>query len=322
MIMKNLTTIHLSQARTILNRLALGLTISTLIGACAWAQESSDPAIDATTTTPIYYNFDNVVFQGDTFVQLLGVNKHGKIAGYHGSGVTGHPNKGFVLTLPNSFSTENFPNSAQTQVIGINDSNETTGFFVDQKGLTHGFIRDSVRFKQVDYPGTTFTQLLGINNFDETAGYYADAAGIDHAFVFNRFGNLFEVFTTPLAPGGAQATGINDAGWVSGFYIDAKNVNHGFLLAQGKLTTLDFPNSTFTQALGIDQQGNVVGFYMDQGQLSHGFHYNYATKKFQSIDDPQGVGTTVVNGINQNGTIVGFYVDGKGNTDGFVGTPE
>ena len=40
-----------------------------------------------------------------TFNQLLGINNHGQIAGYFGSGAAGHPNKGYVLNLgqPSSF---------------------------------------------------------------------------------------------------------------------------------------------------------------------------------------------------------------------------
>ena len=51
----------------------------------------------------------------------------------------------------------------------------------------------------------------------------------------------------------------------------------------------------------------------------HGFVY--AGGVFTTVDDPGGVGTTIVNGINDLGQLVGFYVDSNGNTDGFVATP-
>ena len=78
-------------------------------------------------------------------------------------------------------------------------------------------------------------------------------------------------------------------------------------------------NSAFTQALGVNNQEHVVGTYVDIAGATHGFLY--INGKFQSIDDPNGIGTTVVNGINSRDRIVGFYVDSTGNTDGFVGTP-
>jgi len=52
----------------------------------------------------------------------------------------------------------------------------------------------------------------------------------------------------------------------------------------------------------------------------HGFVY--AGGVFTTVNDPNGVNTTIVNGINDKGQLVGFYVNG-GNTLGFVAnTPE
>lgn len=55
-----------------------------------------------------------------TFNQLLGINNHGVIAGYFGSGtvVNGklHPNKGYTLSQPyaqGNYTNENFPGSVQ-----------------------------------------------------------------------------------------------------------------------------------------------------------------------------------------------------------------
>src|SRR5712691_7250571 len=47
------------------------------------------------------YTFKTLNDHADpTFNQLLGINNHGKIAGYFGSGATGHPNKGYTLSPP------------------------------------------------------------------------------------------------------------------------------------------------------------------------------------------------------------------------------
>ncbi len=40
--------------------------------------------------------------------------------------------------------------------------------------------------------------------------------------------------------------------------------------------------------------------------------------KWQSVNDSNGVGSTVVNGLNDRGEMVGFYTDAAGNTDGKV----
>ncbi len=278
-----------------MKRVVFTLTLVVAIWVCAVVTISAREKEKETRFT-----FQTIIFPGDTFTQLLGINDFEVIAGYHGSGAAGHPNKGFVFTFPNTFTPENFPNSAQTQVIGINNRGFTDGFYIDTAGTTHAFLDINGTFTTVDFPGTTFNQLLGLNNFDQAAGYFADAANIDHPYIFDNNGGGFLVITIPVATGGAQATGINDKGSISGFYIDSAGVNHGFLLANGTFTTLDFPAATSTQAFG--------GFIFDDGF-------------FQSVDDPEGVGTTTINGINDRGQLVGFFVDAAGNTDGLAATP-
>src|SRR5229473_5284985 len=252
--------------------LTLGVTVFLYISMSISARENR-------------FSFQTVIFPGDTFTQLLGINDFEMIAGYHGATV----NQGFVFTFPNNFTSENFPGSAQTQVIGINNQGYTDGFYIDNAGTTHGFVDIGGTFTTVDFPGTTFNQLLGLNEYNQAAGYYADAANIDHPYIFDKNGEVFLVITIPGATGGAQATGINDRGSISGFYIDSAGVNHGFLLADGELTTLDFPLSTFTQALGLNDHGDVVGAYMDAAGLTHGFIFD-GKGQFQSVDDPNGVG--------------------------------
>lgn len=270
-------------------------------------------------TAQTTYNFQTVDFTNDKFTQLLGINNSNIIAGYHGASV----NKGFTYDLATGvFTKENFPNSAQTQVIGINNKGKTVGFYVDQAGSVHGFVARAGMFTKADFPGTPFNQLLGQNDFSQAVGYYstkADGTGPDHAYILNEAGNVYEVLTIPHSTS-AQATGINNQSSVCGFYVDAGGVNHGWLLVQGTFTVLDFPMSTGSQALGVNGNGIVVGFYTDSAQNTHGFTYNSATKVWQSIDDPNGVGTTIVNGINDNGLLVGFSGTAPINS-GFVATP-
>ncbi len=284
------------------------------------------PKVNAQDIDPaatVTFKFQTINFSGDVFTQLLGINKDNVIAGYHGSGATGHPNKGFVLTLPNHFALENFPGSVQTQVIGINDAGSTDGFYVDTKGINHGFLNIGSTFETRDYPGTTFNQLLGLNNENQASGFYADAKGIDHGFIFYQNGGAYLVLQDGHAPGGMQVTGTNNVGASCGFYVDGAGVNHAFLLAHGALATLNFPNSTSTQAFGINDSGEIVGTYTDKGGLIHGFIYKGGT--FQEVDDPSGVGMTLINGVNNAGWIVGFYgncATGGPDCHGFVGTPE
>jgi hypothetical protein len=52
----------------------------------------------------------------------------------------------------------------------------------------------------------------------------------------------------------------------------------------------------------------------------HGIIFNSMTDSFTTLDDPNGIGTTLFNGINKSGDIVGFYMDAAGNTDGLLAT--
>ena len=128
------------------------------------------------------------------------------------------------------------------------------------------------------------------------------------------------MITIPAAVGGAQATGVNNSGQICGFYVDSQGVNHGFLLNFGLFLTLDVPNSIFTQALGLNNKGQVVGDYMDSSGATHGFVWTMAGG-FQTVDNPNDIGTTVVNGINDKGVLVGFYGTSPTNS-GFVAFPQ
>ena len=288
-----------------MKRFAITLTFALLLCTSMWGQAA--------------YNFQTVNYPNDTFTQLLGINNNLRIAGYHNF----NTNSGFTLKLPAGFVTENYPNSMMTQVIGINNTGTTDGFYVDNNGNTHGFYDTNGTFTTVDYPGTAFNQLLGQNDMGQASGYYSmsqNNSTPDTPYVYDELGGgVFQVITIPAAAGGAQATGINNSQQISGFYIDSSGVNHGFLLNFGLLVTLDAPGSTFTQALGLNNEGQVVGDYMDAGGNTHGFVWT-SKGGFQTIDEPNGIGTTVVNGINDKGALVGFYGTAPVNS-GFVAFP-
>ena len=265
------------------------------------------------------YTFQTVNYPNDTFTQLLGINGSGDIAGYHGFAV----NQGFTYNMTTQkFTTENFPKSGMTQVIGINNEPfKTAGFFVTPGGKTEGFTDYLGKFTAVNFPKTPFNQLLSQNDHGQAAGYYstkADGSGPDHAYVVDEFGLVFELFQIPGSVS-AQATGINNSEVVCGFTIDSQGNMHGWMKSFGTYTQLDYPGSTGTQALGLNNNGLVVGSYTDANG-SHGFVYNTGDASWQSIDDPNGVGTTVVNGINDKGTLVGFYGTNPDNS-GFIATP-
>jgi hypothetical protein len=277
------------------------------------------------------YTFTTLDDQADpTFNQLLGINSHNVIAGYFGSGATGHPNKGYLLNPPYgqaNYVNENFPGSAQTQVTGIDNLGNTSGFWVTANGTNHGFVEWNGVFRSYNDPLTPHTagsvnQLLGINNAGNAVGFYNDAKAHSHGYELNQATGQF----TPIHVPGVSvvATGINNAGDIVGFATDAGGNTTSWLKIGTTTTAFGFPGGSDTQAFGINSKNQIVGSYLDGGGVLHGFVLTNPlgpVSQWKTIDDPNGIGSTVVNGINTAGDLVGFYTDAAGNTDGMLATP-
>ena len=287
------------------------------------------------------YRFNTLDNQADpTFNQLLGINQHGVIAGYFGSGAAGHPNKGYLLTAPYgqaNYRNENWPESTQTQVTGLNDHGVTVGFWstTNNPGVNgaapvndnRAFVSYHGYFIDGDFPTDSpasppADQLLGVNDHDIAVGFYNDAAGNTHAYSFDIRRNQYTEIT-PSGIANPTAAGINNRGDIAGFGAMPNGQVVGFLLRRdGNVTILNVPGSSMTQALGINDDNEVVGVYQVGGNngVMHGFTWT-AQHGFQTVDDPHGVGGTTINGVNDQGQLVGFYTDAAGNTDGLLATP-
>ena len=295
-------------------------------------------AASASTGGPGYsfVTLDNA--NDPTFNQLLGINDEGTIAGYFGSGMAGHPNKGYVLLPPygqHPYVNENFPGSVQTQVTGLNNRGVTVGFWSNTNmgsgDANFGWISIGGQFRQADFPtgddaSPVVDQLLGVNDSDVAVGFWTDAQGTNHGYEFNALTGQFRSVVDPSDPGlSLTAAAINDSGDVAGVYTTAAGNTDGFLLTHhGRhFTDLAVPGASSTMALGVNNRDEVVGTYTDGSGSSatmHGFTWT-PWAGFTSIDDPHGLGTTTINGVNDRGQLVGFYVDAAGNTDGFLATP-
>jgi hypothetical protein len=303
---------------------ALATAAVTLLGATA--ANAVPVAAGTAQGTPTFRGLNDAA--DPTFNQLLGINNNGVIAGYFGSGVANHPNKGYTLTQPygqGQYVNENFPGSAQTQVIGINNANVTVGFFVDASGATFGFVKRGDRYTKVANPnaaGTTLvTQLLGVNDEGIAAGFYNDATGTAHGFTYDIARRSFHAVRLPSSAGAGAVTvtGINNRGDLSGFYT-AGTTTFAFEIVRGHFRQLSFGGGSNTQALGINSKDQVVGSYVDASGLTHGFAWSQNT--LTTIDEPFALpvvgGGTVVNGLNDSGQLVGFFMDKAGNTEGML----
>jgi hypothetical protein len=301
-------------------------------------------AMPAAQASPLanMYRFVNVINQNDvTFNQELGINNSGVIAGYFGSGAHGHPNKGYTVVntlLPivqDDFIAENFLDSIQTQVIGINNRALTVGFWSNQNTVSgannnFGFVNaGGVQgvFININNPATgkvggiRVNNLLGINDRNTAVGFYVDATGASHGYTFSVTHNTFSAnIDDPKGVGMTTAAAINNLGEIVGFY-GPMGAQHGFLLKNGVFTTIDGPNATSTNLTGLNNRGIAVGFEVDKAGKMHGLVCSVATATCTTLDDPKGIGTTTFNGINDLGQIVGFYVNGADNTIGLLANP-
>jgi hypothetical protein len=317
-------------------RVAAAAVASGLITAGALALGST-AASAATLNAGHGYQFETLDNAHDvTFNQLLGINDHGVIAGYFGSGAQNHPNKGYLLLPPygqGSYVNENFPGSVQTQVTGLNNRGVTVGFWssmnnANQVNDNHGFVDVGGHFRTADFPtgspaSPPVDQLLGVNDSDVAVGFYTDANGNNHGYEYNigqhRFSTVTEAGVTSLT-----AAAVNDRNDVAGFYTNAGGRTDGFIKFRNRtFIDLAVPGASATQALGVSNNDEVVGVYTvgsGSSAQTHGFTWT-PQHGFRTVDDPHGVGTTTINGVNDFGQLVGFYVDGAGNTDGFLATP-
>jgi hypothetical protein len=299
-------------------------------------------ATAASASAAIYpgYSFQTLDNAHDlTFNQLLGINDEGVIAGYFGSGMAGHPNKGYVLPSPDgpgSYLNENFPGSVQTQVTGLNNRSVTVGFWSNTNmgsgDANFGWVNVNGHFREADYPtndpaSPVADQLLGVNDQDVAVGFYTDGQGYTHGYEYNILTNTYSLVTDPHDPqANLTAAAINDNGDVAGFYTTGDGTTDGFVMNHRQHWFIDLavPGASSTTALGVNDSEEVVGTYtVGSGSTAvmHGFTWS-PEGGFTTIDDPHGVGTTTINGVNDRGDLVGFYVDSNGNTDGFLATPQ
>ena len=125
-----------------------------------------------------------------------------------------------------------------TRGYAINPSGEIAGFYSDNTGRCHGYVRAANgTFTQIDAP-------------DAGTGPFPQGT-----------------FPSEFTP-----AGINPAGAITGFYVDASSGQHGFVRAPGGIITeFDPTGSIFTNPNAIDEPGEITGFYVDAGGVGHGF---------------------------------------------------
>lgn len=251
----------------------LGINDSGVIG-------GFDNSSGFTLTLP--NNFTNQNFPGSTSSMVTGINAAGDTSGIYMDAAS---NTHGYTDIGGTFKTVDDPASAVfNQALGINNSDETVGYYAPTQAGTTNQIAYSQKGGVFTDINTLINTQLGITNVN------------------------------------SQAVGINSTAtpWIVGFYQPTSTTSLGFLDEDGTITTLDPFGSTVTQALGVNDLGEIVGFYTDANGDQHGYIDNGGL--FTSFDPP-GSASTTINGLNDKGDIVGFYTTQNDSVVGFVGTP-
>lgn len=258
----------------------------------------------------------------------MGVDDLNQIDGYYGSGASSDPAHAFTALRPyTQFHSLDYPGAADSYATSMSDNRIYAGYFVDSAdgGHTWGWMRNRGVWNQYkDYQEPkgdgTVTELLGVNRNAIGVGFYVNAHGQDEPF------ELAENKYRALDPPGfitATANGIDMKGIIVGTETLSNATTQGWLLNSQTYYEFSFPNSNDTQVYGINFQLQVVGSYVDGSGATHGFILTNPTstsnKYWQSVDEPNAAGTTVITSMNDHHTISGWYVDSSGNTNGFVG---
>lgn len=279
--------------------------------------------------TPYQWKFATVNDPNSArFTRVMAVDDLNEICGYYGTGTSSDPANGFTALWPYTrFRSLNYPGAIDTFPMSMSNSRILAGYFVDNTNGAHtwGFIRNRGIWTQYkDYRGPkrpgSVTELLGINSNTIGAGFYKNSYGQNQPFEFadNRY--------HPLNPPGfisAIANGVNLKGIIVGTETVSSGTKQGWLLDSQTYYEFSYPNASKTEVYDIDYYQQVVGSYVDSSGVTHGFVLTYPTssskKYWQSVDEPNAAGTTVITSMNNHHSISGWYVDSKGNTNGFVG---
>ena len=272
----------------------------------------------AATQAQAQLTFTTVDVPGAMETDINDINTAGTLVGTYCTGdicpATGTGTPQAFMKLNGKLKKITVPNSTGSYAYGINDAGDVVGWYVDQSGITHGYLLKSGKFTKIDPPGSTLTNAWGINTAGVIVGTYIGTDGVYHGFVDNA-----GTYTTFDAPNGSlltQLTGVNNKNQMVGIYFDPSSVQHGFTLAGTKFTSFDFPGASVTAGDKISDLGEIVGLH---GTSSSGPFSGY-TKKGPTYADVAAPNSTEtrVRGLNNAGVITGRYTDSSGKIHGFT----
>lgn len=286
----------------------------------------TEPSASPTPYDFVYTSVDNP--KSSTFTRTYAIDDLAEIVGTVKIN-DGNDTAGYTALKPYSwFHGIAFPGASSTVVTSIDPGGRLlAGYFV-RNGAVMGFVRQHglwTEYRDGDGPkgDGSVNKLLGINDNGIAVGYYQDSHGRNHGFELanRRFINI-----NPPNGINVSATAVSLGGYVAGTETLKDGQVVGWLLRSGNYSVIAYPKATKTEINGMSDgidDNLLVGSYVDSSG-THGFVLRTAggNPDWQSIDEPNARGVTVVTGMNNHHDICGWYVDGSHRTHGFVAAPK
>lgn len=155
-------------------------------------------------------------FFSGTGTVASGINGAGVIVGSWNPSVTA-PETGFIYDGTVFTNTSISDGGRYTDLYGINDSGEISGYAIAFSGRTRtyfSFVYNSGVFTPISYPGATSTIVQGINDNGVVVGFYS-LAGVTSGFIYDN-----GTYTSMMYPGASTTNlfGISNNGEIVGSY--------------------------------------------------------------------------------------------------------
>jgi hypothetical protein len=212
-----------------------------------------------------------------------------------------------------------------TYAYSINDNGAVAGYYLDARGVPHGYVREpSGHFISFDPPESSGTQAYSINAHGAITGSFflrsEDGPGQpQHGFLRDPAGH-FAAFDPPQSTYTTPQS-INARGEITGYYRPTlTKALTGFLREpDGAFISVDVPGSYITLPQGINSEGDVTGYYFLPGDIDGDFNHGFIRRsggEYITFMVPGSVTTFAVS-INASGAVTGGYTV-AGRLFGFV----
>jgi hypothetical protein len=241
-----------------------------------------------------------------SFTWASAINNAGYVTGTSGI----NPEIAFVRSTSGSIDEfEASKNSTTTDPISINDGNQIVGFYLDNVGKYHGFLRLSDgTIQHINVHGAPQTLCYGINTRATIIGNYFDSRNSSHGFI-RKNGKKIETFDPP-GSANTYPVAVTNGDDVAGSYYDGSGGSHAFVRsADGKIATFDVPGAAKTYLNAINSKGIAAGIWADSNGVTH-FYVRDQYGTITTFDPPESSDAYTVT-INNKGKLFGTYSNSK-----------